>query len=115
VFSPSSDVFDLLQKTMGRSNVGNMVDKGTQLTTPIMRIAIALTVGIAIGLVVNHLGVGVPAHAQSVDGQYQMVVASTGDGSIMGYLINVRTGELEFCYARQCVPALHSAQAPTSK
>ncbi len=75
-----------------------------------MRIAIALIVGMAIGLVVSRFGVGVPAQAQSVDGQYQMVMAAPTGGSIMGYFLNVRTGALEFCFARQCVPALHSAQ-----
>jgi hypothetical protein len=75
-----------------------------------MRIAIALIAGIAIGLVGYHLGAGLPAQAQSSEGQYQMLAVAPSSGSIMGYLLNVRTGAVEFCYARQCVPALHSAQ-----
>ena len=68
-----------------------------------MRIAIALIVGIAIGLVINRLSVAAPAQAQA-DGQYQMLAVAPTGGSIMGYLLNARTGAVMFCYGAKCSP-----------
>jgi hypothetical protein len=77
-----------------------------------MRIALALIAGVMIGLVLAHLNFGIPAQAQSPDGQYQMFVTSGSSGGPFGFLLNVRTGALKFCNARveqgknisQCFP-----------
>jgi hypothetical protein len=77
-----------------------------------MRSALALIVGITIGFVIAHLNVGIPAQAQSPDGQYQMFVTSGSSGGPFGFLLNIRTGALKFCNARveqgrnvsQCFP-----------
>jgi hypothetical protein len=74
-----------------------------------MHISVAIVAGIIIGIVIGRTGVAAPAQAQSPEKYYEMAAVSAS-GTTSAYLLNMSTGEVEFCVARQCVPALHLKQ-----
>ena len=74
-----------------------------------MRISLVLVAGIIFGFVLGHLNFGAAAHAQSPEGQYQMFITSGSAGGPFGYLLNVQTGQLQWCGAPTGGPVSCSA------